>query len=121
MSKIVENYLYIIQEDISNLDEFIVLPTIALISAIYKRYLSKAAKACRGKSSLQRKLCVVSYKMMGRKTQISKIKQSTKDCSQQKNPKKCQEKMKNQILKYNEDVIKLSNQFKSIKAKGESK
>jgi len=121
VSKLLDNYLYIIQEDVTRLDEFIVLPTVALLSAIYKRYLSKAAKACRGKKSFERRLCVVSYKLMGRKSQILKVKQSIGSCSQEKNPDRCVEKMNNQVKKYNGDMTKLSNQFKSIKAKGENK
>lgn len=119
MSKLLNDYLNTIQEDITNLDEFVITPTIILLHAVYKRYLSKAAKVCRGsESSLERKLCVVTYKMLGRKAQLAKIKQSIGSCDKEKDPKKCRDQILSKSKKISTDMDKLVNQFKKIKFKG---
>ena len=54
----------------------------------YKRFFSKAAKACKG-TGAERKTCLKQYKVKAIQAQISDLKAATARCSASKDPGKC--------------------------------
>jgi len=71
----------------------------------YKRFLSKAAKACKGKSGDEKTLCMKNYKKRALSQQIIDLKKGKRVCSKTKNPKKC-------ILGIDKKAKKLQTKFK---------
>jgi len=74
------------------LDEFIILPTIALDTMIYKKHLSKSAQACVNYKGKEKEKCMIVYKIKGRKEQLKQIKKTVPQCKEDKDPMKCKEK-----------------------------
>jgi hypothetical protein len=66
---------------------------------IYKNYLSKAARSCKGKSGLDKQNCMAKFKSGAAKAQISQLKTSTNLCNKSNNPQLCREKILAKIKK----------------------
>lgn len=79
----------------------------AIITAsivLYKKYMTKAARACRGvddKSS-----CMIQYKMKAYGEQIKKLKMTSGLCKKSKNPDKCTKKIMGKINSINQKIQK---------------
>lgn len=86
-----DTYLEQLQED-EYLEEFVGLTVIAL-AAIYKKYLSKAAKACKSKPPHEKNRCMLTYQIAGKKAQLQHIKSMTNKCSESKDKDKCLQKV----------------------------
>lgn len=56
----------------------------------YKRFFSKAAKACAGMSGADKSRCMNQYKVKGLQAQINDLKAGASACKAAKNPDKCQ-------------------------------
>jgi len=67
--------------------------------AIYKRYFSKAAKACKGKSGSERSVCIKKFKIDAIKAQISALNSGMGKCAKTKNPSKCKAAIQNKVAK----------------------
>jgi len=63
----------------------------------YKRFLSQAAKACKGKSGAEKTACMKAYKAKGIKAQIATIKSGMSKCAKTKNPEKCKKALATKI------------------------
>jgi len=63
----------------------------------YKRFFSKAAKACKGKSGGERKTCLQTFKNNAVIAQMSVLKSGLGKCAKTKNPTKCKLKVQNKI------------------------
>jgi len=61
----------------------------------YKRFLSKAARACKGKKFAEKTSCMNKYRRGAMKGQMLQLQNGVKICSKTKNPAKC----KNKIVK----------------------
>jgi hypothetical protein len=61
---------------------------------VYKRYMSKAGRACAGVSGEDRNKCISKFKT---KAKIEALKAAASKCPQSKNPEKCKEKMNKKI------------------------
>jgi len=64
---------------------------------VYKRFFSKAAKACKGKSGGERKTCLQTFKNNAVKAQMSALNSGMGKCAKTKNPTKCKLKVQNKI------------------------
>ena len=62
---------------------------------VYKNYLSKAAKACKGSGN--KKVCMDKYKNKALKAQISSMQSKLSTCSKDKDPAKCKMKIQTKI------------------------
>lgn len=71
----------------------------ALIGTIWKQYLTKAARACRGLSGLEKKSCMVKFKRQAVKKQISVAASNKSKCAKTKNPGICSNKLDGKIRK----------------------
>lgn len=65
---------------------------------IYKRFFSKAAKACKGASD--KSACLKKYKVDAIKATITNLKKANTECSSNKNPEKCKARVAKQVAKW---------------------
>lgn len=65
----------------------------------YKRFFSKAARACSGKSGPEREVCITNFKKNATKAQINDLKRSLAGCKSSKNPQRCQASIQAKIQK----------------------
>jgi hypothetical protein len=70
---------------------------IAMGYATYKRFFSKAAKACKG--SEDRKACLKKFKVNAIKAQIQTLKSGMGKCAKSNKPEKCKANVQNKINK----------------------
>lgn len=119
MHEITKAYLYYLNEE-ENLNEFVGVTAIALV-AIYKKYLSKAAKFCRQKPPEERPPCLVRYQIDGRKAQLQKLKGMVGQCNKEENPKVCKEKVLKKAHSINNKVQKLINKYQKSSSKMKGK
>jgi len=75
------------------------IPAAAGVAAfkIWKNYLSKAAKACKG--APDKESCMARYKETAMQAQLQKLQDAKKDCSSSSSPEKCMAKIDKMIAK----------------------
>ena len=83
---------------------------IAASSAVYKKFFSKAVRAC-SKADNKRE-CIRNYKINALKAQITALRSSTTKCGMDKDPIKCKVKINAKIEKLNSQISKLQSQKK---------
>lgn len=65
---------------------------------IYDKFLSAAARSCRGaKSWKDKKICILRHKIAGCETVINKLKQELPNCNKHVNPEKCTHSINSKI------------------------
>lgn len=62
-------------------------------SLAYKKYFSKASRACKGKSGEEKNKCMKMQRGNALKAQMATLKSGISKCSQSKNPTKCRQKV----------------------------
>jgi hypothetical protein len=73
---------------------------ITLAAKVYKNYLSKAARACKGKKGLDKQQCMRKAKIEAQKQKVMSLtKAQGTVCKKNKNPEKCVSKLKLKIAK----------------------
>ena len=88
---------------------FDVLFIFELGSMAYKRFFSKASKACKG--SPDRKLCVLRYKIKAKEFQMRTISSKTGICSKDANPVNCKNKIMKKLQSIKSDVEMLRQEL----------
>lgn len=68
----------------------------------YKRFLSKAAKACKG--APDRKMCLRRYEVGAKQAQVRILRSKIGMCSKDKNPMRCKDKVKRKISNLEDDI-----------------
>ncbi len=66
---------------------------------IYKKYLSKAAKACAAKKGEAKKVCMNKFKLDAMKQRITNLGKAKTQCKKSKNPGKCVQGLDKKIIK----------------------
>jgi hypothetical protein len=66
---------------------------------LYKRFMSKAARACAGKSGGEKTQCMKQYKVQGIKAQIADLQKAAGACAKAKKPDKCRAPIMKKIAK----------------------
>jgi len=87
----------------------IVVGIVAIIAAsyyVYKRFLSKAARSCKGLSGNQKTICITKFKIAGAKAAIQKLEQSKQLCRKNSNPENCVRSINMRIQKWNIRIAK---------------
>ena len=110
--KIHQNNLDVLKKGFSTGD--MVISTIVALTilgvgyTIFQRFFSKAARACKGKTKIERKKCINKFKADAIKKEIQVLKKYKNICNKSKNPNKCKIKIDNKIslLKTNEMTIR---------------
>lgn len=74
----------------------------------YKMNLTKAAKACKNLQNEEKQLCMLDYKIDGKRKQIDTLKRHQAECEVHKNPSKCREQMQKKI---NKETLSLKQMF----------
>lgn len=77
--------------------------------SVYKTFFSKAEKACRGSEDLAKKVCLMKYKILGKKMQLDKLRKGMAICDKGKKPDVCKAKL-------NVKISKVVNELKQIQA-----
>ena len=72
----------------------------------YKRFLGKAARACKGKKGADKTVCMKNYKIAAYNGQIKDLQAASKGCSKSKNPKQCVGKINQKIQKLKTKILK---------------
>lgn len=76
---------------------------VAAISAAayqtYKRYMTAAAKACRGRKGTDRRECIYSFRKRALQAKLAVLQQERTACDKSKNPEKCKDKIDSKIKK----------------------
>jgi len=80
----------------------------ALAIFIYRRYLSQAAKSCKGKSGSERTECIDNYKVQGARAAIQQLESKRSKCTSQKNPEKCNMRINKEVTKWKARMKKYS-------------
>lgn len=86
------------------------LAALATIIAMktYKRFLTQAARSCKGKSGAEKTICMKKFEKQGIQKKIDVFKKAMSKCGNTKDPRKCQLKLKNKIEKSQLRIKKLS-------------
>ena len=72
---------------------------------VYRRFFSKAAKACKG--AVDRRLCVLRYKVKAKEAQIKAMASKAGLCAKAKNPADCKSKLSRKLQSLKSDVAML--------------
>lgn len=72
---------------------------ITLAYKTYKRFLSKAARACNNKGGAEKTSCMNKYKKHATQIRIKDLQKGTAACSKTKSPEKCKQKIQKKITK----------------------
>lgn len=118
MGPLIDVYLEHLNEE--HLNEFVGITILAII-AIYRKYLSKAAKACRSEEPEEKERCMIKYQIEGRKEQLKKIKEISKECKKAQNPNECERKLYKQAQSINQKIEKLIAKYKKASEKKKTK
>lgn len=89
--------------------------TIAIIAAsylIYKRFFSKAAKACAGKKGEDREMCVAKFKIAGYEHSIKSLRGKLYLCGHNEKTATCTAKIYKQINTYEDRIRKQKSKLK---------
>ena len=90
----------------------IILATLAVSILIYKRYLSKGAKACAGRKGVEKGNCLKRFKITGYEQSIKMLRGRIGICSKSKKPNVCKAKLQSKIVKYQTKVVKAKRALK---------
>ena len=71
-----------------------------LATHIYQKYLSDAAKNCRGKSGTAKELCINTFKISACDAAIQKCREALPGCKDKNNPEKCTHSIQTQIWNF---------------------
>ena len=76
-----------------------VLVALTLLAArkAYKGYLTKAARACKGKGGIEKNECIRQFKVKGLEQEIAILRSSISSCKSVKNPAKCEAKIEKRV------------------------
>ncbi|MBY9000055.1 MAG: hypothetical protein KGD64_04005 [Candidatus Heimdallarchaeota archaeon] len=77
----------------------IVAAASTLAYAAYKRFYSKAAKACKGKGGLEKTNCMNKYKKQAQAAKIKELQSGMSKCAKGKDPSTCKLKLQGKINK----------------------
>lgn len=114
-NKLVNEYIQVIQETKEeHLNEFI-FSLIKVSRNVYKRYMSQAAKACRGLSFKQRTKCMLLYRIEALKQEISSLKNSSPKCEQARRVSLCKARIDKKVLEKQHQLKKDISKLDKIK------
>lgn len=100
---------------------FFVLGTAVALAAItwavhklYKRFLSDAARSCKGQKGKAKSACMLSYQVRGLEKAKATLSKIASGCKDAKDPFKCKAKMIKKIAKYDEKIDKAKDRIKGL-------
>jgi len=73
----------------------------------YKRFLSQAAKACKGKSGADKTACMKAYRIKGLQAQITDLNKALAGCAKTKDPGKCSKAVGNKLTSLKKKLAKI--------------
>lgn len=88
---------------------FVMASLILLVARkVYKAYLTKAAKACKGQATTQLKNeCIRRFKINAIKEEVKQLEINKKACDSTKNPERCRSKVDSRIAKCKSKITKV--------------
>lgn len=115
--KLVDNYLDSIQE-------ILPVPVMVAFSAaslsmaafnLYKQHLTKAARMCRDLPPKEKSVCMLNYKIQGKKLQLAKLKDGLGECAKIKKAAECKENLTKKAKKVDDQIKFLSNRMREVR------
>jgi hypothetical protein len=101
-----------------------ILGTIAVVSIIaygsyklYKRFMSKAAKACQDKKGKVKTICMNQYQIKGLEASKKPLADGVRSCSKAKDVQSCKVKFNKKINTIDKKITKKQNQIKKLMSK----
>jgi G:T/U-mismatch repair DNA glycosylase len=70
-----------------------------LLRQLHERYLSKAARECRGRKGTELDTCIKKYKIQSLQAQIRQVQSSARLCSKTTDPQKCNQEIRKKLAK----------------------
>lgn len=123
---LIENYLQFLHEEdlteaargdvaaaLITMSAFVAATTIAA-HKIYKYYLSKAARACKGEkllTSWRKEECIAKYEIIALQKEIESVKSRINGCNKVKHPDMCKIRLNNYIKKKQKKIQKIKNKL----------
>lgn len=131
MNKLINNYLYNIQESVQLDEGFLAaIGTVYSATMIVKyamdlgnKYLTKAGRECNHLTGASQNLCIVDFRIRALVMQLNELKKNRRLCSKTRNPKACTIKLNNKINILEQKLRDLYNHKKifEIKAREEKR
>jgi len=81
---------------------------------MYKRFLTKAARACKSLSGRAKTACMLGHQVQGLEKAKAVIVKASASCSAAKDPSKCKEKIGKKIAKYDKRITKAKDRIKGL-------
>ena len=94
-----------------------VINAINLTYRTYKEYLTKAGRACSDLTERERSICMLDYKIKGKKQQLLNLQKLIAKCSRAKEAKqatKCKLKIKKEMQKIKDEIKRMQQRAKAI-------
>ena len=117
--ELLEDYLESIQEAIPLMLAFTAASLSMTAFNIYKQYLTRAARSCKDLPPKEKGICMLRYKLQGKKAQLSKLNGSMGKCNRGRKPELCKQKLVNKAQKVASDVeflVKRMDELRKQKA-----
>ena len=105
----INKYLKYLQEEDQQLNEFVVLPILLLVGKLYKKYVSyqKIALNCTTLSGVERKKCLIKYKIIGLEKTKNETLKFINTCKRwSTNVPKCINNVNKQVKKLDKEIGK---------------
>ena len=78
---------------------------------VYKKYMSKAARNCKGKSGMDKRNCMVAFQKKGLQAKANTLQTLKSHCSKSKSPGKCNQKYDSKIKKIRYKIATLHSKY----------
>lgn len=112
---LLEDYLENIQEAIPLMLAFTAASLSMSAFSIYKQYLTRAARSCKDLPTKEKAICMLRYKVQGKKAQLSKLNGSVPKCNKTKDAELCKQKLLNKARKVGSDIEYLAKRMDELR------
>lgn len=113
--ELIEDYLESVQEAIPLMLAFTAASLSMSAFSIYKQYLTRAARSCKDLPPKEKGICMLRYKLQGKKAQLSKLHANTPKCNKTKKPELCKQKLVNKAQKVGSDIEFLTKRMDELR------
>jgi len=80
----------------------------------YKEYFTKAGRACTDLSPREKSICMLQFKIKGKKEQLRSITRMLSGCTKAKKIEACRDKLRTESQKVKKDIKRMQERIKSI-------
>jgi len=113
--ELLEDYLESVQEALPLMLAFTAASLSMSAFNIYKQYLTRAARSCKDLPPKEKGICMLRYKLQGKKAQLSKLNGSMAQCNKAKKVELCKQKLVNKAQKVGSDIEFLAKRMDELR------